>query len=1608
MKRFIWLTVLLVVLGVIGLGTYSCVNRNRGTNLLKQAEAARKAGDTNKARALAERYIADHPDDERGYRDLAQTSIDATEFDRARKDIARGLEHSPTSVMLLTARAESYTSQALKQFNEDATRTSPKALREVVEKLEGASATSAEASNPLLAALLADAESGKLSATTEQIQDIHFLRSLNYVTLHRVRYFQYILALRQKRALEVSRTAQPDPNLPTVEEAQALMSQMRDSAIASLTPVAKEQPLRGRASSWLIQYIGDRWLDTSRQLRNVKNKDEEAKLQQTRLADEKHLDEIQERLLGMKPEQQPVSVICDLIGVRLGQAVQKEDERAIVKAREWAMATVETLMANRPNELEPKRIAVDLAMSENDAKRALALCDEALKVDNNDQNFRLKRIQCLLDLNRTVEAQQDIQLLRSGRGAWNVQLRMADVTQMLADQILRNAKGRPFTKEEEAEWKKQTNAARDNYRDALKSIEQTNFNELLPEQLEGLEYSLFRAYSCVVRSILSELTVLPKIKKDEEGNPYVIQPKDREFYADTAFNDADRCQRRLPKNPDALRLFVDVALMANRPDAAEAAVKRAAASNEPVTVAAAARLLAETFRNKAASDEALIRLGTLTPISRQDKVQVAESLLYLKRTGEAAKHWRGLPPESLRTPLQKALGKALVAGGQYLSASDYLSAACKADPRDLECRQALAEAYWGAQLVDSAHDEVKKVLAVDPDHDAALLLLARIRMVRGEDPSQQLEAVRDSGGLTGLALAMNQLYLGNARECSDTCDEIVHSQASDVDKYTARLIQARAKMVLGLRSDVEKLLTTLIREQPSQREAMAALAYYRRSEGQSLQNILTELVASRANPIAAHLLVAEMYLQAQDPKSAMEKLLVVVRDRTATEVQQTLARQMMAQAYTIQGKFDEALQELSTLETDPRFKKRARLLRCALLLHSKRTTDAIKALDQLRNDLEKENDYDMLLQVGEMYRKANLTSKALDVCDRAIRMIPGNAAAYVQKANIHLRDSQIELARAVLDQAMSEPALKNNPAVYIDLAKIQEHQGDPLGSAATLERMESIGDSAKLQSLLMRAELFTKYRMADRAAECLEKVLALSVSKESQFRIRLGRIYAAIDMPDKARECFSDVTPESPLYIPAQLMIVELHRDVADRAKALDVLAAERPQDPSVMQNRMLTALLTHKYQEAITIFSEFRKDLRPNQKPFGAALIALEAYCRLGDTAKTLDFTRQFNPDGTDPAWNVLTPLLASKDKPDFALSHLPADDNAELTPSQILLGMLSDNGNEAKWYARLQKLNSSDGQRIAPGYMALAARVVGDVDAAQKLLPILEQQRGWVALGARQFLNRPDSPQMRQYAKELLRMQEAHRVRLSAQTWRWGIDILKQDPGNLWAAQIMLSLRVDERMTAELTKLIGDPDTPEETLIQAQLISWQSQYKLATAKFGQAAEGMNKPAEVLLMQAKSAEAGGDVAGALELYQQVLARTFDLDAANSAAYMVTQLPAPTPRQLLQAKLWAEKVVEAAPNLAATHDTLAWVCYLLGDDDNLKQAREAMGLAISGLVNHPEAHYHMAMIELKLGNTASAKLHLEIAQALIEGRRGSAPDLTDLLQKVLTELVELK
>jgi len=82
-----------------------------------------------------------------------------------------------------------------------------------------------------------------------------------------------------------------------------------------------------------------------------------------------------------------------------------------------------------------------------------------------------------------------------------------------------------------------------------------------------------------------------------------------------------------------------------------------------------------------------------------------------------------------------------------------------------------------------------------------------------------------------------------------------------------------------------------------------------------------------------------------------------------------------------------------------------------------------------------------------------------------------------------------------------------------------------------------------------------------------------------------------------------------------------------------------------------------------------------------------------------------------------------------------------------------------------------------------------------------------------------------------------------------------------------------------------------------------------------------------------------------------------------------------------EAQTLADSAVESSPRTPEFHDTKGWIAFLRGETN---KALPELRLAVRGLPDSPEVHYHLGLAEADAGNTELARWHLSAAVGLGE------------------------
>ena len=114
-RRIVWILVVVMVLGGVGLGTAYWIRRGMGRRPLARATLAMRARNYDRALKLTDQYLARHPEDWLGWHLKAEVLLDAGRYVEAREPLARAAELAPDEpqVALTLARSHRLAAAAL-------------------------------------------------------------------------------------------------------------------------------------------------------------------------------------------------------------------------------------------------------------------------------------------------------------------------------------------------------------------------------------------------------------------------------------------------------------------------------------------------------------------------------------------------------------------------------------------------------------------------------------------------------------------------------------------------------------------------------------------------------------------------------------------------------------------------------------------------------------------------------------------------------------------------------------------------------------------------------------------------------------------------------------------------------------------------------------------------------------------------------------------------------------------------------------------------------------------------------------------------------------------------------------------------------------------------------------------------------------------------------------------------------------------------------------------------------------------------------------------------------------------------------------------------------
>jgi len=1089
-----------------------------------------------------------------------------------------------------------------------------------------------------------------------------------------------------------------------------------------------------------------------------------------------------------------------------------------------------------------------------------------------------------------------------------------------------------------------------------------------------------------------------------------------------ALNHAEDYYAAYPNDPGALEVYVEAAWQADRRQLAAETLAEAVANNkpgqegkagDPIMLMAASEGYARIGRPAEALQAA--RLAARCQTSRTEQLlAVARALQTIGQLSQAEQRLlKAIEARPNEPALHMALGDLYRNSERVLQALEQYELAAKLDEANEDYQLAIARTLYNIGNIDEAEAALAQI---PPGNAQARMLQMQIDLIRGRSTEEIAQAAMQ-GGRAGLALAAFYLQSGQVEKCRDVC--LKQLEKPGPTEEVARVLLGQAYAALNEPTKAQEQWSAALQNAPEK------MPHYLRLAGLLGRKLAPDDVAAAllAIPNAKKYLVdlteAWLNLRLRRPGPAANIAARIEANPDVPGHIRAEATLLKAQALGRAGKVDEAVASLEGLLDSGFWKYQALFQKAALLAGQGRKEAAEATLAHWRRLASEQHSAKRLRQVAQFYARIGSIESALDVSDELLELDPGDAMPCLLRARIY------EAARRPREAVQwYEKAILLQPTnlrVYLRVARLLDSLQDAAGALDVLSRLERLGQTGRLVSCAERGEMFVRWGLTDKAAEEFQKAAEAGTAESPKLNLALGTVLLRLGQKARARQTLEKIPSYSPQYLSAQLLLAGLAETQEQHLLALQALTRAHPGAARVLIEYMATLLRAGRPAEAVSAYENFAAQA---QEPLPARLheLALRAMFQAEqwDAASTLA-RQQAQRSGSD-LWRRRAILLTVENDLQAAADMLGDPSAADLRLAVLGVIVGAKAGNEAdlqRWARRVDELEEAMTQasRATPmpaGDKLLVLLTAGMVDRARRQAEAFDEAQGVHGMilrdMSRSLLAGPDAPVL---AAELLRASMSQQAGMMALARRITRQLLAQAPASQWAGYLLLRMQPTQEDHQRLLEVLEPSDCLLAKLVKASLLSRQGRFNEAAKIYAEQLPLTGQDTELLFNEAASAEQAGKVHKALGLYQQLWEKSRNVLAANNAAYVMTQLWPEDQEKLREARTLAEAAVKAVPGHPNYNDTLGWVAHLQHDQPT---AIQHLRLAIKGLPDSPDVHYHLGLAEAAAGHTDLARWHLEAAIALAppvqpqtqpaSGPAAAAPSVAKLAREALEKLIE--
>ena len=570
----------------------------------------------------------------------------------------------------------------------------------------------------------------------------------------------------------------------------------------------------------------------------------------------------------------------------------------------------------------------------------------------------------------------------------------------------------------------------------------------------------------------------------------------------------------------------------------------------------------------------------------------------------------------------------------FQSAVDYASA-------NLNARLFLAEAYVRERSATLALEQLKFVLARDPENTQALTLAGNAHLLLGnrDEAAAAFEKARArAGDDPGILLALARIAIDKGAH-DEAAAHLAKAVERNPDAVAPRLELARLHERRGDFAKAGEELAALLAAHPADTGLTARLAgfYLRRGDKEAARNVFVT-AAQGTQSLGAKLNAAAFFVGQKDYAEAAKWLgeALPPAEREIEGLNSIAALYIQAQ---MPGQAAATVERATRLDAK---NVRTRLMRAYLALADNKLKDAAGIIDAIIQ--EQPQNGEAFYYKGLLYNAERDRPKAKEALAKAVTFSPGNFKARLVLAEIALQERDADSALAQADQVLAKD--DENYQAHVIKGNAQWLKRRTKEARAAYERAAQLAPgepTAFFQlALLARAE-----RRPDEAVDLLKKTLALKPDHGAAIATMVSLLAARPDEGEALVFLDGHIAAQAsnaPLLAALEEMRGNLfagRRRFADAAACFEKALAAAPDRLSVYFSLANLHLRQNETQQAIERYREVLKTKPDNVQALMAIGVIQETEGALAQAeatyAKAIEASPNFAPALNNLAWLLL-----------------------------------------------------------------------------------------------------------------------------------------------------------------------------------------------------------------------------------------------------------------------------------------------------------------------------------------------------------------------------------